>query len=352
MASSGPASLFTRARRPCHLLAMTEVFSWREAPPGDYAVIGDPIAHSKSPAMHMAAYRALGLDLTYRAIHVPVGEVPQALEHLRELGYRGVNVTVPHKGAALSWASRSDTIARESGGANTLTLRPRLATNTDAVGFRISLRVLPVKPRNVMILGAGGTASTILLETIERGGARLAIWNRNPERAYQLLDQVGTRLEPRDQVLVTLRRENFGDDRPATSDEEFARRSAALASVEVLASPDPAGFDLVVNATPASLRGEDLGIDWSLAKDGATAYDLAYNVDDAPFLRKAREAGIRTMDGRPMLAAQGASAFCDWGIDRLDPASVALGRTQRLPRSSDSLVDIATLRRIMLGALY
>lgn len=331
---------------------MAEVFSWRDAPPGDYAVVGDPIAHSKSPSMHHAAYRALGLDLTYRAIQVPVGEVAEALDHLRDLGYRGVNVTVPHKEAALAWASETDVSAREAGAANTLNLQTGAATNTDGHGYRLSNLSLSGKPRRVLLLGAGGSAATVLLATL--GKSELAIWNRNPERAHRLVREIGERLEPPSEEAIVRRREHRGGDVPATAGEHLARRKAHLARVRVLETPDLANFNLIVNATPASLRGEDLGLDWTQAEPEATAYDLAYGVDDAPFLRGAREAGLRTLDGRDMLAHQGSMALIWWGVAQLDPASVAAGepRPYRYPdESGPRIVSAHDFTVIMRRAL-
>ena len=321
-----------------------DVYPWRDAPPGDYAVIGDPIAHSKSPAMHHAAYRALGLGLTYRAIHVPVGEVDEALDHLREIGYRGVNVTVPHKETALLWARDSDPVARETGGANTLALSDRFATNTDGPGLYWSLLMNGLAPRRVLLLGAGGTAATVVLRLTER--AELAIWNRHPDRARRLIADLGTRLEATPGPDVRDRDDNPVPTPSATSEERRLRRRGRLAGVRVLEKPDLRGYDLIVNATPASLRGEDLGLDWSRADPNATAYDLAYGVDDAPFLRKARESGLRTLDGRDMLAMQGAFAFAFWGL---------LGRTSNptgaVSKSTPSQLGLKDLGRIMREAL-
>ncbi len=327
----------------------TEVFPWRETPPGDFAVIGDPIAHSKSPAMHDAAYRALGLDLTYRAIHVPVGEVAQALDHLREIGYRGVNVTIPDKEGALAWALESDHVAREAGGANTLALRTRAATNTDGFGFRWSVMGDSAGPGRVLLLGAGGTAATVVLRTMER--SQLSIWNRNPERAHRLLREMDARLEPAPPAIITDRHGNPVPGTPATPEEHLFRRRARLAEVRVLDTPDLRGYDLIVNATPASLRGEDLGLDWSQAEPTATAYDLAYGVDQAPFLRCAREASLKTLDGRDMLAMQGALAFTWWGLTRVDPASVGSGKWETLPKGSEPLIGLKDLGAVMRGAL-
>ena len=323
----------------------TEVFPWREAPPGDYAVIGDPIAHTKSPAMHHEAYEVLGLDLKYRAIHVPVGEVPQALEHLRSLGYRGVNVTVPHKAAALAWAKEPDLFAREAGAANTLNLITGAATNSDGTGFRFPLTTLRPTPRRTLLLGAGGSASTVLLSLPTR--SEIAIWNRNPERAHRLLRDTIERLELRSGDAPAQIRDSLGRRVEKTAEELLAVRRARFARVEVLPQPSLAGFDLIVNATPASLRGEDLGLDWSQAEPNATAYELAYGVDDAPFLSGARRAGLRTIDGRDMLARQGAIALTWWGVPELAAHAASSSKKESRP----PFLSVADFTDIMRGAL-
>ncbi len=318
---------------------MTETHPWRKAPPGDYAVVGDPVAHSKSPAMHAAAYRALGLDLTYRAIHIPRGELGEALDHLKTLGYRGVNCTVPHKEAALEWAVSPDREAREAGAANTLNLVSRRATNTDILGFHLSFDWEP-RGRRTLILGAGGSAAAVLLALLrlaERGG--ISIWNRNPERAAALLRNTAERLEPRipaDPVacLATSSDPLLTGQSPGRSKEEIRRRNL-FKRANVVSTPDLATYDLIVNATAASLKGENLGLDWSRAKPNALAYDLAYGVDEAPFLRGAREAGLRTRDGRAMLAAQGALAVVWWGLPlRLNPPGIRENVLRRIMREA------------------
>ena len=267
---------------------MTESFPWREAPPGDYAVIGDPVAHSKSPAMHAAAYAALGLDLTYRAVAVPKGEVPAALARLFELGYQGVNVTVPHKPAALAWSPDPDAFAQRVGAANTLDLASGRATNTDGPGF---LATIPDPlPRSALVLGAGGSAAAVVA-SLSLAGVPVRLWNRNPERAKELVRRLDVR------CVVDQR-------------------------------PDLGGHDLVVNATSASLTSEVVSLDWSQAAPYLHCVDLAYGEGPTPFVLAAREVGLTAEDGRAMLAAQGALALEWWrpGVEApFDAMRAALG---------------------------
>src|SRR6476620_7945965 len=107
---------------------MNPVYPWRDAPAADFAVIGDPVSHSRSPAMHRAAYAAMKLSYSYIAVQVHSGEVGIALNHLRDLGFRGVNATVPHKLEALEWSESPDDLAIKAGSSNTLDLPSRRST--------------------------------------------------------------------------------------------------------------------------------------------------------------------------------------------------------------------------------
>jgi shikimate dehydrogenase len=134
---------------------MSEFYSWRKAPVADFAVIGCPIGHSLSPQMHMAAFVACDLEATYVAIEVQVGEVPEALDHLQSLGYRGVNITVPHKEDAFDWCQDATDIAVHLGVCNTIDFRRCRGTNTDVVGFTNSLSENTFNGRKALVLGAG-----------------------------------------------------------------------------------------------------------------------------------------------------------------------------------------------------
>ena len=246
---------------------MTE---WRDAIPGDFAVIGDPVAHSKSPAMHAAAYRELGLALSYRAVRVPVGEVRAALLHLRTLGYRGVNVTVPHKAEALAACEQVEDLARRIGAVNTVRLDGLVGRNTDGPGF---LRSLPVKePGLAVILGAGGSAAAVAVALADVGW-KVEIYNRTRSRAESL---------------------------------------AALIGGEVREDAAVAGADLVINATSAGLLGSGLSIDWAGVRPSAHAVDLMYGAEPSPFMREALQNGLTAQDGRGMLMEQGALALEWW----------------------------------------
>jgi len=254
---------------------MSSVFKWQEAPEAEFAVIGDPVSHSLSPRMHAAAFAAHGLPFRYLAIHVPVGEVRPALDRLCALGYRGVNVTVPHKEAAMEWCSGVEPFARHVRAVNTIRMSDRAGMNTDAPGFLDTLRDLGLKGGTALLLGAGGSARALTLALAEEGW-RLRIYNRTPIRAEEMVESLGV-------------------------------------EADLLASPDPAGVDLILNTTSASLQAADLALDWVRAPKHAVAYDLMYAKEPTRFLAAAASHGLRICDGLPLLVAQGARAF-EWWI--------------------------------------
>lgn len=271
---------------------------WRDAPAADYAVIGDPIAHSWSPKLHRAAYRAFGLDERYEAIRVPLEEFTEALKHLTNLGYRGLNVTIPLKEAAFAWARSVDAESTPYRALNTLSLSDRRGTNTDAPGFLDMLACLgfPNPPHavrgtftatkervtqgesnpereHVLILGAGGTARTLAI-ALQNHGFKVTIWNRTRQRAEDLAGEVPGLL--------------------------------------VLDKPTAKGCGLIVNATATGLTGETPPVDWTGAESGALAIDAVYASEPTPFMQAARAQGLEAADGRLMLVAQAARAFAWW----------------------------------------
>ena len=256
---------------------MTTVHAWRDAPQADFAVIGDPVSHSLSPQMHEAAYAALGLGFLYVAIQVPPGEVSAALTHLRELNYRGANVTVPHKQEAIGWCAHVDAFVEQVQATNTIDLRRRAGINTDAAGFLATLQGVPVG--SALVLGAGGSARA-LVRALVRDGWTVRLWNRTHEKAVEL---------------------------------------AHLAGSAVAEEADPSGASLVLNTTSASLTSDELPVLWDRAPKDALAYDLAYGT--SPFLSVAAERGLRTADGLGMLVEQGALSL-EWWTGESAPREV------------------------------
>ncbi len=255
-----------------------KTFEWREAPKADFAVIGDPIAHSKSPAMHNAAYAELGLNYRYVPVRVPSGEGAQALDRLRSIGYQGVNVTLPLKQEVIRWLSECDSFASRVGAANTIRLKDRYGFNTDALGFMKTLDLLNIDSScPTLVLGAGGAARAIVAALADEGFP-LRIWNRTQRKAELMIEELEI-------------------------------------EASIWSEPELLDAKLVVNTTSAMHSGERIGIEWSHAMTGLVAYDISYG-GKSEFLLEAEAEDIRAVDGLGMLVMQGAYSFEWWlGLD-------------------------------------
>jgi len=247
-------------------------------------ILGDPVEHSRSPAMHNAAFAALGLDWVYVPFPVAAAEIGAAVAAVRALGLAGVNVTVPHKESVLAHLDAVTPLARRVGAVNTIINRGGrlLGDNTDVHGFAQTLRGRRLRGRSVVVIGAGGSARAVLaaLTAVEVGRVTLA--NRTPARARALARRLrGTRVE-----VVPL---------------------AALTDVGRLA--DAA---LVVNTTSIGLAGGPFPpVDYAATPARCLFVDLVY-VRDTAFLVAARRAERPVADGSTMLLHQGAHAFTLW----------------------------------------
>lgn len=262
-----------------------------------FAVVGDPVAHSKSPAMHAAAYRALGLPHVYEAIRAAPDELARVVARLRDGAYDGLNVTVPHKQRVLALVDDVDPGARLAGAANTLVRGEDgriTAHNTDAPALAAELRrlaqpALPWESARALVLGSGGAARAAI--------AALA-----------------THLGVRD---VAVRARSFDD---AARREAFVAGAPGPVSAQPWApSPQSEQQTLaVVQATSAGMTGAAPGegvagvVAWEALPVDAIAIDVVYAPRLTPWLRAARARGLRSDDGLGMLARQGALAFELW----------------------------------------
>lgn len=251
-------------------------------------LLGWPVAHSLSPAMHNAAFAALGMDWAYVPLPTPPETFPNALRGLAALGFRGANVTVPHKLAAVRLADEASAEATKVGAANTLVCeRGRIiAHNTDAAGFLAALGEAGCRPRRVVVLGAGGASRSVCV-ALARLGAQVLIANRSVDRARSLAAELSA-----GGASVT----SYPVDRDALR--------AALGNTDTLVNATSAGMWPDVDASP-------LPADVSLPA-GLTVFDLVYNPLETSLLRKARLAGCRCVDGLAMLVHQGAASFELW----------------------------------------
>ena len=242
------------------------------------AVLGHPVAHSKSPALHNAAYRALGIDATYLALDVAPGDLERALGGVAALGFMGVNVTVPHKEAALRACDEVDEVARLCHAVNTVVVGQdgRLAGyNTDVEGFRRSVEeTLGRVPAQAVVLGAGGAARAVTLALVQ-AGATVRVLARNLERARHLHDLGASEVLP-------WRPEN-------------------LDAVELVVDATSIGLGPASEAAAPPLPLDPL-------PDGALVASLVYHREPA-LLQTARARGLRTLDGSGMLIHQAALAF-------------------------------------------
>ena len=260
-----------------------------------YAVIGNPIAHSKSPRIHAEFARQTGEDLRYEAIFTPRDGFAAAVAKFRAAGGRGLNVTVPFKLDAFALAAERTERAEQAGAVNTLKFDNAaiLGDNTDGAGLVADLTArlgFAIRGKRVLIMGAGGAARGVLLPLLRQEPTWVVIANRTIEKARALERQFAP----------------FG---PVTSGgyAELAGRS----------------FDLVINATSAALTGELPPLPSGIFAPGALAYDMIYGADHARFEAHARSDGAEQItDGLGMLVAQAAESFFLWRGVRPDTAPV------------------------------
>jgi shikimate dehydrogenase len=253
-------------------------------------LIGYPVGHSLSPALHAAALAALGVAGEYRALSVPPGELPTAVRGLHAAGYRGVNVTVPHKQAVLALLDAVTADAREIGAVNTIVVAPDgrlLGANTDWSGFAADLDELglSVRGRRVAVLGAGGAARAVVY-ALARAGARVAVYSRDVTRAQSLV----------------------GGLRAALGGAELSAHALGdLAGVDA--------FDLVVNATSAGMAPQTDVSPWPEGLPyprSAALYDLVYAPAVTRLMEQADAAGAPAYNGLGMLVQQAARSSELW----------------------------------------
>ncbi|MCV0383241.1 MAG: shikimate dehydrogenase [Erythrobacter sp.] len=256
-------------------------------------VIGDPIAQSKSPAIHGFWLEKLGIAADYRATRVEANGL-EAFFAARQADtdWRGCNVTMPHKQGAMAFCDRLDERAGTVGAVNTVVPDGSgglSGTNTDIAGFLEPLQAQLAKPhyfRMARILGTGGAARAIVAGLASHGFT-LVLAGRDPGKARAILDEL------------------------APEGEHHAVDLAHFAEPTGFAFDDREGcLDLVVNASPLGMRGKPpLAFDWSHAPPGSIAYDIVTDPVETDFLRTARAAGFATVDGLSMLIGQAAAAF-------------------------------------------
>ena len=240
-------------------------------------VIGDPVAHSKSPLIHRFWLDALGIEGEYRATTVtPDGLADYIAARRHDADWRGCNVTIPHKVPVLDHVDDPGGVRDSIGAANTLVRQDGtvIATNTDAAGFYEPLASVPLAGRTAIVVGAGGAARAVLFALRQAGIGKVTLIARRPLKGMVLLDRLGLEGDVRE----------FGKPLPAA--------------------------DLLINASPLGMTGQPpLELDIFRLPATAIVYDLVYAPLQTRLLTQAEEFGMETIDGLHMLIGQAAAAF-------------------------------------------
>ncbi len=268
-------------------------------------LIGDPVAHSISPAIQHVAFAARGIDAAYELWHTELADLPARVASLRDPRIMGANVTVPHKQAVMKHLDSVSETAVRAGAVNTIVHGDGKLSgdNTDVVGFASSVREAcpDAGERTVLLLGAGGAARAVVLALAELGVSQISVANRNQERAAALAA---------DLAPIALNR--IGLDR--------ASLERALPSAGVL-----------INSTALGWHPGESALDLDLLDLlPATAFVVDLTYRDTDLLTAARNRGLTTLDGLPMLVYQGAAAFSLWtGAEAPVPEMLAAAQIAR-----------------------
>lgn len=254
------------------------------------AIIGDPVEHSLSPVMHNAAFKELGLNIVYVAFNVTKNGLADAISGARSLGLLGLNVTMPHKNAVISYLDETDSAAKAIGAVNTiLNERGKLfGYNTDGKGAMIALQENRVDPeeKKILLLGAGGAAKAIAFQAAQETD-ELGILNRTENKAKQLAELInktfGTKVTGRTLSAEVLKEE--------------------LETTDILVNATSVGMSPDVNASPVPA---------DLLHSGLCVMDIVYNPLETKLLKDAKIVGAKVVSGLEMLLYQGAVAFEIW----------------------------------------
>ncbi len=253
-----------------------------------YAVIGNPVAHSQSPRIHAEFARQTGQELIYSALLAPLDGFGDAVRAFRERGGKGLNVTLPFKQQAWQLADRHEGFALQAGAVNTLKFEGGTAIghNTDGIGLVRDLRDnlrCALRGKRVLLMGAGGASYGVMEPLLREQPQCLVVANRTLGKAVEMVGHF----------------------------EKF--QSLAIEGLAARGYGELAGsrFDVLINATSAGLAGAMPQLPESVFAAGAVAYDMVYGTD-TPFLRYARAHGARSVDGIGMLVEQAAESFFIW----------------------------------------
>lgn len=274
---------------------MSSLFDF-DAPPDQYAVMGNPIAHSKSPRIHSLFAKQTRQRIVYTAIQVDHGGFKQAVGNFQASGGKGLNITVPFKREAWELVNERSARAQRAGAANTIVFRADgslYGDNTDGFGMLRDICTNHggvVTGKRVLVLGAGGAVRGVLAPLLEERPADLVIANRTVDRATELEQEFSA----------------LGHVRGCGFDALLGQR-----------------FDVVINGTSASLQGDLPPLPADLLAPGALCYDMMYAAQPTPFMRWAQQHGAKlVLDGLGMLVEQAAESFYLWRGVRPDTVPV------------------------------
>ena len=254
-------------------------------------VIGDPVEHSCSPPMHNTAFREMGMDYIYVPFHVKPADLSAAVEGFKALNVMGINITLPHKSAALTLMDSLSQEARLIGAINTMVFRDGMVEghNTDARGFIASLRekgIENIQGMKVVVLGAGGGAQSVVVGLALEGVDRITIANRTPEKAIRIAENIS------EKTGIQVKGISLSDNLLP----EHISQSRLLVST-ISAGMDPS-IPLVIDP------------DW--LHEDLTVCDIVYTPPETNLLKAAAQRGLRTVGGMGMLVHQGAISFQLW----------------------------------------
>ncbi|MDP6980449.1 MAG: shikimate dehydrogenase [Myxococcota bacterium] len=260
-------------------------------------IVLHPAGHTRSPAMHNAAFAAAGIDAAYIAFDIPPDDLPDAIAGVRTLGLAQIAVSIPHKEAVMKLIDDVDEEARRIGAVNTVTRREDklVGSNTDWIGSNRALeRETELAGKRAVVLGAGGAARAVVFGLIEKG-AEVHVLNRTVDRAERLAQQLGAK---------------------------------AAGPIDELADLD---HDILVNTTSVGLRSDESPVPATALREGSVVMDAVYDPETTRLLRDAADRGARPLGGKWMLIYQAAAQFETWtGVDApievLEHAFDAAGR--------------------------
>ena len=270
--------------------------------PDRYGVMGYPVKHSRSPIIHRVFAQQTGQNITYELFEVSPEELENAIRNFQRRGGRGLNITVPHKSEVVRLVDELSDAASIAGAVNTLSITAESirGDNTDGTGLVRDLRRnhrVPIEGARILILGAGGATRGIMAPLLEEQPTTITLANRTVSKAQALANHFGS----------------MGDVHACRFDD-------------IVLDVD---YDLVINATSAGVRGEQLPFPGGIISASSVCYDLSYATGDTPFTRWAQAQGAaRAIVGWGMLVEQAAESFYLWRGVRPDTKTVL----KRLPR--------------------